>query len=106
MPVVWADTTHIDHRPMPGHAVAFVKWDVFRPKDGGGGVAVYDYGSDNKLLHERVGDGGTLWLVTSTRRRPSPRRYHLAYKLVDCEPIESAYSTFSGHWKYVVRAQD
>lgn len=91
---------------MPGHAVAFVKWDVFRPKDGGGGVAVYDYGSDNKLLHQRVADGGTLWLVTSTRRRPQPRQYHLAYKLVDCEPIESARSTFSGLWKYVVRARD
>jgi hypothetical protein len=30
-----------------------------------------------------VGDGGTLWLVTSRRKQREPRRYHLAYKLVD-----------------------
>jgi hypothetical protein len=82
-----------------------VAWKTFRP-GGTGGVAVYDYGSNQRRLLERVGDGGTLWLVTSTRRKRQPRRYHLAYKLVDCTAIEPRASLFSGRYDYVVRARD
>ncbi len=90
---------------MTRHAAAMVAWKTFRP-GGTGGVAVYDYGSSQRRLLERVGDGGTLWLVTSTRRTRQPRRYHLAYKLVDCMAIEPAASLFSGRYDYVVRARD
>lgn len=90
---------------MTRHAAAMVAWKTFRP-GGTGGVAVYDYGSSQRRLLERVGDGGTLWLVTSTRRTQQPRRYHLAYKLVDCMAIEPAASLFSGRYDYVVRARD
>jgi hypothetical protein len=82
-----------------------VAWKTFRP-GGTGGVAVYDYGSKQRRLLERVGDGGTLWLITSTRRTRQPRRYHLAYKLVDCLPVEPSASLFSGRYDYVVRARD
>lgn len=91
---------------MTTHAVAMVKWEIFRPGKGTGGAAVYDYGSDQKQLHQRVADGGTLWLITSTRKGKEPRRYHLAYKLVDCMVVRPEESIFSGKWKYVVRARD
>ncbi len=87
------------------HAAAFVRWDIYRPSKGAGGVAVYDYGSDRQLLHTRVADGGTLWLITSTGKRDT-LKYHLAYKLVNCTPIPREDSVVAGNWKYVVRAQD
>lgn len=87
--------------------MAKVKWDIFRPSGGTGGAAVYDYGSNKKILLERVSNGGTLWLVTSRRRGKEPTRYHLAYKLVNCTRVLPEESIFSGkRWKYVVRAQD
>lgn len=88
------------------HAVAFVKWDIFRPGKGTGGAAVYDYGSDQKQLLKRVADGGTLWLITSTRKAKEARTYHLAYKLVNCTEVPPEESIFSGQWKYVIRSQD
>jgi hypothetical protein len=88
------------------HAAAMVSWKTFRPGGGTGGAAVYDYGSNQRRLLERVADGGTLWLVTSTRRGRQPRHYHLAYKLVDCVVIDRAASLFSGRYGYVVRARD
>lgn len=91
---------------MPTQAVAKVKWETFRPSGGTGGAAVYDYGSDQKQLIARVANGGTLWLVTSTRRGKEPRRYHLAYKLVNCTAVLPEQSIFSNKWSYVVRAQD
>lgn len=91
---------------MTAHAVAMVRWNVFRPSEGTGGAAVYDYGSDQELLLDRVADGGTLWLITSRRRGKEPRRYHLAYKLVNCTQVPREQSIFSGRWKYVVRARD
>ena len=91
---------------MNTHAVAFVKWEIFRPGKGTGGVAVYDFGSNKKELHKKVSDGGTLWLITSKRRKKEPRKYHLAYKLVNCKSVLPGESLFSGQWNYVVRAQD
>jgi hypothetical protein len=91
---------------MKTHAVAFVKWEIFRPGKGTGGVAVYDFGSNKKELHKKVSDGGTLWLITSTRFKKESRKYHLAYKLVNCKSILPEESLFSGRWNYVVRAQD
>jgi hypothetical protein len=91
---------------MKSHAVAYVKWEIFRPEKGTGGVAVYDFGSNKKELHKKVSNGGTLWLITSTRKKKELRKYHLAYKLVNCKSILPEESIFSGRWKYVVRAQD
>lgn len=83
-----------------------VRWDTFRPSGGTGGAAVYDYGSDQEHLLQRVADGGTLWLITSRRKGDGPTRYHLAYKLVNCTKVDPQQSLFSGQWKYVVRARD
>lgn len=89
------------------HAMAMVKWNVFR--GGGGGeryTRSYYYASRQKRLVNLVGDGGTLWLVTSRRKRGEERRYHLAYKLVDCvaaPPWEEKAEQFGPH---MVRAQD
>lgn len=85
------------------HAMAMVKWKIFRPS-GGGGVAVYDYGSDQKRLVDIVGKKGTLWLVTSRGHVKERRSYHLAYKLSECYQVPRENSIFSGKWKYVVRA--
>ncbi|MBL7183548.1 MAG: toll/interleukin-1 receptor domain-containing protein [Anaerolineae bacterium] len=92
---------------MTTHAIAMVKWNVFR--GGGGGeryTRSYYYASKQKRLVNLVGDGGTLWLVTSRRKRGEERRYHLAYKLVDCvaaPPWEEKAEQFG---PYMVRAQD
>jgi hypothetical protein len=82
--------------------MANVRWSVFRPGDSGG--LSHDYGSDRRRIENAVGDGGTLWLVTSRRTAGAPRTYHLAYKLVGCRPIDPAGSAFSGRYRYVVRA--
>jgi TIR domain len=87
------------------HAVAMVAWQTFHPGGNGGG-RVYEYGSSQRRLLERVGDGGTLWLVTSTRRTRQPRRYHLAYKLVNCTAIEPGAHFFPGRYDFVVWARD
>jgi hypothetical protein len=71
---------------MTSHAMGMVKWSVFR--SGGGGqpyTRSYYYASKQKRLVDLAGDGGTLWLVTSRRKRGEPRRYHRASKLVNCE---------------------
>jgi hypothetical protein len=92
---------------MTTHAMAMVKWNVFR--SGGGGepyTRSYYYASKQKRLVNLVGDGGTLWLVTSRRKPGEERRYHLAYKLVDCEaapPWEEKAEQFGPH---MVRARD
>jgi hypothetical protein len=92
---------------MTKHAAAMVKWNVFRPGRGRGGAAVYDYGSNQKRLLQRVADGGTLWLVTSRRKGDGPLLYHLAYKLVGCKEVDRDDSLFSGEkWQFVVRAGD
>ncbi len=91
---------------MTTHAMAMVKWNVFRA--GGGGepyTRSYYYASRQKRL-VKVGDGGTLWLVTSRRKPGEERRYHLAYKLVDCvaaPPWEEKAEQFG---PYMVRARD
>jgi len=90
---------------MNRQALAFVRWEVFRPGGGSSGERVYDYGSDQKRLVNLVGQGGTLWLVTS-KGGPGHKTYHLAYKLADCHAIPREQSYFSRAWKYVVRARD
>lgn len=91
---------------MPRHAIAMVAWKAFRPERKGGSK-VFDYGSNQARLVELVGDGGTLWLVTSTRRPPAPRQYHLAYKLTDCKSIDPAdFSAHSGSYDYVVSSRN
>jgi hypothetical protein len=78
-----------------------VKWNVFR--SGGGGelyTRSYYYASRQKRLVDLVGDGGTLWLVTSRRKPGEERRYHLAYKLVGCvaaPPWEEKAEQFGPH---------
>lgn len=86
------------------HAAAMVAWKTFR-SGGTGGAKAYDYGSNQRRLLDRVDGGGTLWLVTSTRRARESRRYHLAYKLTDCAAIDPMTSLFSERYDYVVRAR-
>lgn len=101
--IVSDDAEEVD---VPRHAAAMVAWKTFR-QGSTGGQAVFDYGSNQGRLLGLVGDGGTLWLVTSTRRRGEPRQYHLAYKLTDCAPIDPAHSIHSGtDFDYVVRSGD
>ena len=88
---------------MTKHAAAMVKWKVFRPGGGMGGAAVYDYGSNQKRLLQRVADGGTLWLVTSRRKGDGQRRYQLAYKLVACKEVKPG--RFLVLWKMEIRYQ-
>jgi hypothetical protein len=92
---------------MPTHAMAMVKWNVFRP---GAGSEMftrsYFYASRQKRLVNLVGDGGTLWLVTSRSRGDGPRRYHLAYKLVDCVAAPPSEEKAEEFGPYMVRARD
>jgi hypothetical protein len=92
---------------MTTHAMAMVKWDVFRP---GAGRQMftrsYFYASRQKRLVDLVGDGGTLWLVTSREEGDEPRRYHLAYKLVDCAPASPSEEQAEEFGPHMVRAWD
>jgi len=69
------------------NAIGFVDWNTFR---GGHGERSFErsyyYASSKDLLGRRVGDGGTLWLVTNRglHGRDGRPRYHLAYKIVGC----------------------
>jgi hypothetical protein len=85
---------------MPKHVLAFVEWNEFRR---GGRTSrperSFFYALAVPHLHERVGNGGTLWVIT---RRPGTRRYSLAYKLVNCRVqndvpvyIQQAYGSSS-----------
>jgi hypothetical protein len=69
---------------MTTHAMAFVKWDVFRPGRERPTERSFKYASRQRRLITLVGNGGTLWLVTSRRTQDGALRYSLAYKLVDC----------------------
>jgi hypothetical protein len=92
---------------MTTHAMAMVKWNVFR--SGGGGepyTRSYYYASKQKRLVDLVGDAGTLWLVTSRRRKGGPRRYHLAYKLVDCFAVPPSEEKAEQFGPYMARARD
>ena len=85
---------------MPKHVLAFVEWNEFRR---GGRTSrperSFFYALAVPHLHERVGNGGNLWVIT---RRPGTRRYSLAYKLVNCRVqndvpvyIQQAYGSSS-----------
>lgn len=74
---------------MNTHALAFVNYKYFRssPENRKKFSKAYYYISKKCRIVELVGNGGTLWVVTSA---PSSRGriYSLAYKLVRCEPFE------------------
>jgi hypothetical protein len=64
------------------HALAFVKWKVFRHRAREGRPErSFFYACPNRRLVERVGSGGTLWVVT---RKPGKGHYSLAFKLANC----------------------
>ncbi len=67
---------------MPRHALAFVKWNVFcdQAREGRPERSFF-YACPNRHLVARVGDGGTLWVVT---RKAAKNHYSLAFKLENC----------------------
>ena len=84
-------------------AIAMVKFSVFRSTDENRekfGKA-YWYKSKNKRLVDLVAKGGTLWVVTSLKKGDQ-RTYSLAYKLVDCSPLESTDLTKDAFGRYGV----
>ena len=92
---------------MTTHAMAMVKWNVYRSGGGAGPYTrSYYYAGKKKRLVDLVGEGGTLWLVTSRRRRGEPRRYHLAYKLVNCIAAPPSEEKAEQFGPYMVRARD
>jgi hypothetical protein len=56
--------------------------------------------SKETTLQELVGDGGTLWIVVS-RRRKGRRLYSLTFKLVDCRPCN--YKTAVEFGRYAIK---
>lgn len=91
---------------MTTRAAAFVRSNGFLPATGTGGAKSFDFGSDKRVLRWRIGDGGTLWLITSHKLGKAPIRVRLAYKLVDCHPVRPESSLLAGRWRYVARAGD
>lgn len=66
------------------HALAFVRFQPGRfERDQRDLGMQYRYFSAQPRVVDLAGKGGTLWLVTSRRRRKK-RAYQLVYKLVDC----------------------
>ena len=66
----------------------------------------YLYACKRPRLLKAVGDGDTLWLVTSRRRPDQILRYHLAYKLVDCIQADPSQEKLEQFGPYMVRARD
>ena len=93
---------------MATHAMAMVKWEVFRSgeREGDRYKSSYYYACKQKRLVDLVGQGGTLWLVTSRRKAGQPRRYHLAYKLVDCMTEEPWTEKAEEFGRYMVVSHD
>ena len=70
------------------------------------GRAVW-YKSNQKRLIDIVGNGGTLWVITSLKQtKNSPRVYSLAYRLMNCKPlnqknqIKDEFGKFGVHSKF------
>ncbi|MCL4251715.1 MAG: TIR domain-containing protein [Anaerolineae bacterium] len=72
----------------PTHAVAFVNYKYYRTSDENMARfgQAFTYISKKPRVLQLVGDGGTLWIVTSFPIARG-RRYSLAYKLVKCKPL-------------------
>ena len=84
-----------------------VKWGFFRPGSGIGRYSrSYFYASKQKRLLRIVGQGGTLWLVTSRRLKGQLRNYHLAYKLVDCTATQPTEEIAKEFGPYMVSARN
>ncbi len=89
------------------HAMAMVKWNVFRPGEGSElFTRSYFYAGKQKRLVNLLDGGGALWLVTSRKKKNQPRRYHLAYKLVDCHAAPPSDEKAEHFGSYMVRAGD
>lgn len=101
---------------MPQHALAYVRFDQLRGPgwEKPGNQPVFTarfYSASSPRLHQSVGEGGTLWLVTGIPVKKAPVTYTLAYKLAGCEllsPVEASRrlpeAYLSG--KYAVLAHD
>jgi hypothetical protein len=78
---------------MVEHALAFVNYKYLKTsKENRKKYSkAYWYVSKKPRIANLVGDGGTLWVVTSRRppkEEKGDRIYSLAYKLVDCQTFE------------------
>jgi hypothetical protein len=91
---------------MSDHAITFVKWDVFRSGAGERYSRGYLYACKRPRLLKAVEQGDTLWLVTSRRTSDQTLRYHLAYKLVDCDHADPSPEKEERFGRYMVCARD
>ena len=91
---------------MSGHAITFVKWDVFRSGAGERYSRGYLYACKRPRLLKAVEEGDTLWLVTSRRASDQTLRYHLAYRLADCVHADPSREKEERFGRYMVCARD
>jgi hypothetical protein len=88
------------------HAMAMVSWeeyrrntaDHYRPPE-------FFYCSKQKNLIRFVGDGGTLWAVTS-RAIDGEKRYSLAFKLINCVQQTPSDKKREKYGPYMVQSSD
>ncbi|GAB6909570.1 hypothetical protein DESC_830028 [Desulfosarcina cetonica] len=91
----------------PPHAMVMIQWDAWFPKGADAPRHFDTYRSRQERLARLVGNGGTLWVVTSRTDADGNRRYQLAYRLEAVEivsrpmPVETKASIARD---YVVRA--
>ncbi len=87
------------------HALAFVKYKYYKTtqenKEKYG--PAYWYKSDQKRLLDLVGEGGTLWVVTSLKK-DGKSIYSLAYRLENCSPLTVSGTVKDEFGKYGVMA--
>jgi len=87
------------------NAMAFVKWSQYRRSDEDHyNPPQFFYGSKKKRIQNLVGNGGTLWVVTS-RLKLGKRGYSLAYKLVNC-CSKTPNNQQSKYGQYMVQSRD
>jgi hypothetical protein len=91
---------------MATHALAFVEWKGYRrSEDQHYNPPEFFYAHPKERLVKLVGGGGTLWVITS-RRRKGKRRYSLAYKLVNCQPKRPDIKKKRLFGKHMVQSRD
>ncbi len=87
------------------HATAFIRWQGFQYLSKRWTAGPYFYASGQERLVHLVGEGGTLWVVTSHREEEEPRKYRLAFKLQNCRAT-SPPKEYREFGSYAVRAED
>ena len=90
------------------HAIALVNYNFFKstPENNERYGRANWYKSNQKRLMEIVANGGALWVITSLKQTKNTARiYSLAYRLMNCKPLQLTDPTKDLFGKYGVQSK-